>query len=537
MRRSGYCAILLLGAWGIPGFAQQTTPPQPPDSGAQNSAQAAAPLTPAQQLDQQIREVDPLDRPDDKDAKAKEKKRQQEEPPTPGSIAASERDAAARQLGPQVVTGDEAAEEPVQEYTGPAVLSRSYSVSRPLIPQQLKWIESIGVNTVYDTGVTGGVNTNGSISSNNLLGTMLNWAFSGRRYFHRDQLGVKYAGNYYQYPGTGGYNGSNNTLTMDYEHVLTRRMSVNLAFTGTMYSQNYTLGNEYLGPETTVANINLASSPNIQITDEGAKQLSTQTDFVWQKSARLSFDLGGSFFAISRDDPALLGMTGEQARGDMNYRLTRKMTVGGYYSSSFYVYPHGFGNSHTNTFGGIYSYAITRTLQVRLRAGVSRVDSLGLQVIAVAPAIAALEGVGSGMIDVTSGYFTTDVSAQVVKDFRRGKTMSLSYAHGIAPGNGIFQTSVQESIALTFNMSFFRKNNLSAAFGRDTLDAVSQALGAYQSIYGRISFSRTLAGGVSGNFSATLRHFELAQYIGVRNQMLLSAGVSWGSQNGRLWPF
>ena len=111
-----------------------------------------------------------------------------------------------------------------------------------------------------------------------------------------------------------------------------------------------------VGPET-IANINLSSSPNIQIYDTGSKQFSSQADVTWQKTSRLSFSMGTSYFGISRDSPQLLGMTGQQARGDVNYRLTRKMTIGSYYSFSHYVYPHGFGNSDINTFGGIYSYA------------------------------------------------------------------------------------------------------------------------------------------------------------------------------------
>ena len=97
--------------------------------------------------------------------------------------------------------------------------------------------------------------------------------------------------------------------------------------------------------------------------------------------------------------PALLGVTGQQARGDVNYRLTRKTTIGTYYSFSHYLYPHGFGNSDTNTAGLIYSYAFSRTMQIRLRGGLSRVESLGLQSVEINPVIAALLGQSSGIVD------------------------------------------------------------------------------------------------------------------------------------------
>lgn len=547
MRSVGLCAILLVSACRLSLLAQQPTPAQIPASDAAPAPQDAQPQTPEEQREQQIRQVDPLDRGDDKDAKAKQKTardtdKTQDQTPTPGSIAASERDA--RGAGPQVVSEEDAADQPVQDYTGPAVLSRSYSVERPLIPQELKWTESVGVSSNYNTGANGVVNPNGTISSTNLIGTSFNWSFAGRHYFHRDQIAVRYTGGYYQYPGGGGYTGLNNSLSVDYTRFLTRRLSLNLVFSGSIFSQSYTLTNAAPDPETSIANINVSSSPNIQITDYGTKQITTQADFVWQKSARLSFDGGVTYFGIARDNPGstgeavgLLGMTGQQARGDTTYRLSRKMTIGAYYSFSHYQFPQSWGTSHLNVVGAIYSYAFTRTMQLRLRAGLSDVDSLSMQVVTVAPVFAALLGQSSGYIDVSSKTISTDISAQFIKDFRRGKTASVSFVHGVSPGNGLYLTSEQESIMASFGMPLFRKFMINGGVGRDTLVAVAQGLSSYESDYVRFSVSRQLERGVSTNFSATLRHFDVGQIIGIRNQLLLTAGVNWGSTNGRLWPF
>src|ERR1700733_942845 len=169
MRLAGQCALLFVSLWGISLPAQEPAPAETPGAQPVTQAPDAAPpatdqrdkdlrpLTPEQQREQEIRQFDPLDRTDDKAAKeAKEKEKEkaaqkkdaQTDAPLPGSIAASERDA--QRTGPRVAEGD-AAGEPVQEYTGPAVLSRSYSVNRPLIPTELKWTESVGFNMVYDS--------------------------------------------------------------------------------------------------------------------------------------------------------------------------------------------------------------------------------------------------------------------------------------------------------------------------------------------------------------------------------------------------
>src|SRR5579863_1373223 len=125
MRRTGLCTVILLAAGGVSLQAQRSNPGAPPASETVPTPQdAQQPQTPDQQLEQQVRQVDPLDRSEDKDSKTRdragrdaEKRRDQDQPPTPGSIAAGERDGARRQ-SPQIVADDGSSDEPVQEYTG-----------------------------------------------------------------------------------------------------------------------------------------------------------------------------------------------------------------------------------------------------------------------------------------------------------------------------------------------------------------------------------------------------------------------------------
>jgi hypothetical protein len=316
---------------------------------------------------------------------------------------------------------------------------------------------------------------------------------------------------------------------------VSRRISLTLSGSGSIFSQNYVLSTPTLGPDT--ADINLASSPNIQIFDNGAKQFASNVDVTWQKTARLSFNLGGGYFGISRDSPALQGATGQQARGDTSYRLTRQTTIGAYYSFSHYLYPHGSGNSGTNTFGAIYSYAFSKSMQIRVREGVSRIETLGLQTVQIDPAIAALLGASTGIVDTYTKIWTSDISAQLIKDFRGGKTAFISYARGVSPGNGVFQTSRQESIGTGLNATILRRYSAALSIGRDTLSAVTQNLGNYQSEYGRISLSRNFRGGITANFTGEFRHFDILNFASVRNQVRISTGVTWSPVEGRLWPF
>lgn len=568
MRLGGYNRALILSVWGgcllaqsllaqespAPAGSRQAEQQQaqpgrdaPQSAGKPDQSQDQLPLTPgpavtpAEQRALEIREFDPLDV--DKDSGKQEKKSPAKDNqganqpnPTPGSIAESERNSAKRSNNQDSDAGIDGSDL-VEEYSGPAVLSRSYSTSRPLILQNQAWTELFGVDGVYDTGVVKVTNPDGSPGNSALSGVELKWSLAGTHYFRRDVLAVNYTGNYTQDSGPGGFSGANNSGTVDYTHVISRHVSLNLAESGEILAQNYILANPYLGSSSSVAGINISSSPNVQITDSGLKQLASQADIKWQKTARLSFDFGGAWFGISRDDPALLGMTGQQARVDVAYRLTRKTTVGAYYTFNNYTYQHGVGNSNFNTVGLIYSRAFSRSMQLRLRGGVSNVHTFGQETIQIAPSIAALLGQSTGIIDSQATTLTSDISAQLVKDFRHGATASLAFAHAVSPGNGIFQTSEQESFGAGFTMPFNRRYALRMGFGRDMLVAIGQNLGNYESDYGRIAITRTFNRGVAWDFSAEFRHFDLDDPGAVRNQLRLVSGFTWGPGEGRLWPF
>lgn len=543
--RPGICALLAIVAMGVPAvLAQDQTAPPPQDQTPQSPASSQLPPSPVEERDRQVRQVDPLDHEDENQKNKKDKgdetKRTTNEAdaPLPGSIAESQQGAASRS-GPQIE--DQSEEQPVQQYTGPAVLSRSYSINQALVPEQVKWNELFGVSEVYDTGVARTVNANGTPGAvASLLGTSVNWSFSGRHYFKKDALTLSYGGNWTQYSGYSAYTGTNQHLSTSYSHVLNRHLTVNLAGSGSIMSLNSILENQPVGPQT-IANVNLASSPNIQIFDYGSKQMGFQADLTFQQTSRLSYSLGGSYFGVEQNAAFLLGMTGHQARGDVNYRLTRNTTVGAYYSYNTYLYSGGFGNSATNTAGGIYSYAFNRTTQLRLRSGVSVVQSLGLVQVPINPVIAALLGENTGFVDSYATYKTTDVSAQFIKDFRHGTTASLAYAHGVSPGNGLYQTSEMESISANLSAKVFRSYAVTLGIGRDTLESVTESIvanfGSYEDEYATLRLSRMYSRGLGLSLSLAYRHFNIDEVGFVRNQLTVTSGFSWGSGTGKLWPF
>jgi len=516
------------------------SPETPDQSHAQLPLTPGPAVSPAEQRALEIRQFDPMAV--DKDSAnqekanaAKDNRGTNQRNPAPGSLAASEQNSAKRSNDTDSGAGVDGSNL-VDGYSGPAVLSRSFSTNRPVIFQNQAWTELFGVSGVYDTGVTKVTNPDGSPGDAALSGVQLKWSLTGTHYFHHDVLAASYSGNYTNYSGPGGYNGANNSMMVDYTHVISRHVSLNLLESGAILSQNYILANPYLG-SASITGTSISSSPNVQISDEGLKQFTSHADLTWQKTARLSFVFGASWFGVSYDNPTLLSSTGEQARADVVYRLTRKTSVGAYYSFTNYLYQRGVGNSNFGTAGLIYSYALSRSMQLRLRGGLSNVRSQGQETVQIAPAIAALLGQSSGIIDSRTTTLTNDISAQFVKDFRHGATASIAFAHGVSPGNGLFMTSEQQSISASATTPFLRRYALMVGFGRDTLVAIGQNLSNYASDYGRISITRRFNRGVACDFSTEFRHYDLASPGAARNELRLVSGFTWGPGEGRLWPF
>jgi len=537
---------LVLGAGLSPGQDAGTATPAPDP----NSPQA-----PIIERDKQVSEFDPLAQDPEAEVKAKaeqeaarqaEKRRQQVDPPIPGSIADSQIPDVPR-AGPAIEGED--SESNLHDYSGPAVLTRSYSLGMPTVPKLLRWTESVSVATEYDSGIAqagprigqtgpnGQTVTSGTVPSGTSLGgTNLSWTFGGGHAFAHDQVGFSTGGSTSYYPGSGFYTGSNAALTVFWSHIISRRISTNTTISGSILSANSALANLNAGPGT-IANVNFASSPDISVLDNGSKQGTISSGLTWGITNRLQASVNGSYFGVIRDSPVLYGMSGTSEGGSLTYRFTRKLTMGGNYGFSTYVYPHGTQDSVTQSVGLILSYALNRSTQIRFNGGVSRTETLGLQVVPIDPLIALILGQSTGIIDAYQKYSGTQISAQVVHDFHRSHTVSFSYVRGITPGNGLFQTSMIQTAMVSTSLKFLRTYTLSFNGGWNKTASIGFGLPAYESEYASVSTGRKLARGMNATFSLNWRHFDSVQLAQLRNQISVSSGISWGNQNGRLWPF
>jgi hypothetical protein len=324
-------------------------------------------------------------------------------------------------------------------------------------------------------------------------------------------------------------------LNLDYAHDFTRRLQLNIVESASILSQSGTLVEPLTQAGASPANVNLGASPTLQVFDTSTRQSITQISLTFRKTSRLSFDYQGSVFGVDREGPGLYGNSGYQAQTDVSYRLTRKTTIGAYYSYLSYVFAHHVSDSDAETAGLIYSYAFNHSMQLRTRGGVARIENQGLITVPVDPVFAGLIGQSSAVISTYHRSYISDISAELVKDFGRRRTANLSYAHGVSPGNGAILTSTQQVISGAFGMSFWRHYSGSISAGRTTLEATLGVTNQYTSNFGSLNFSRALPHNAMANLMFSYRRYTVFGMSGVQPQFIVSTGFTWGPGEGKLW--
>lgn len=451
--------------------------------------------------------------------------------PIPGSIAdMNEQQAAqARQANGTSVDPDaDNAAANGAEYSGPAVLSRSYTLARPMIPRQIQWTGVLGFGYSWNSGeAPGAINGATSYRSLSTHGATANWSVGGRHVWRRDQLGMNYSGTYSRY-SLGGLNGANHNLNLDYAHVLSRRISFQVVEGAQQLSQNYSYENPTLQPGNSVANMNLATSPNIQLLNSQTRQSSSSASMTFIQTPRISYNVSTAYFIIGRTEG--VGMHGVQYSGDVNYRWTHKATVGAYYSFTDYLYSHNISTSDAHNVGLIYSYAINRNTQIQTRFGVTRIENLAYEAVPLPPVLQQLLGQASVVINAYSVRRTSDISMQLVHDFRRSRTASIAYAHGQSPGNGVLLTSIQQTLSAGFTSNLMHRR-LQLSIGGMYSSVTSTAsgnIGFYKSDTYYVSTSRPLGRGVSASFRVNYQRYSLSSSPLSQDSIRLSFGFEWG---------
>lgn len=397
-------------------------------------------------------------------------------------------------------------------YQGPSILSRDPSLIGERGGKLLDFRYYVEVTGIYDSGLA---------PVGAAYGVETGFGVIGSRRWKRDKLSLEYKGAYRQYSVNNIAQGLDQFLNLTYSRQLTRRFILDLKDTaGTVSLANGEFS--YLP----LSNTDLFALPSNELFDIRTNFVQSRVDLTWQKTARLSFGVGGEGFIVRRSSVALAGLDGYDARANVAYRLTQRQTVSGDYSYIYYDFQRAFGNSKLQTFSLGYSVGLSRKWDLSLRAGAIRMNWLGIRQVAIDPAIAAI--VGQSIADVTFArvVYAPLEEARLMRHFKRS-SLTLSYSIGATPGNGLYLTSRQTAGAAGYSYTGYRRWTFALNSGYTELSALGQTLGKYTNLQSGTGVTYKIGRETHIQFRYDYRHYTTQNSIYQKDSTRISLGLAF----------
>jgi hypothetical protein len=251
--------------------------------------------------------------------------------------------------------------------------------------------------------------------------------------------------------------------------------------------------------------------PTQDFFDNRTISLSSQGNLSIQRSTRLSFNVGGDGFLTRRRSTALYGVTGVGAHGDIQYRATKRSTVGAMYSYMHYSFTGIFSGTDAHSVSATYSATLSRSTQMSAIGGVTRYETVFVQSVAIDPAIAALIGISSAQRVFYQKNYSPNIAFRLSKNVPRG-TVFLYAGHSLSPGNGLFLTSTSTSVGTGYNYWGLRRWSISTGADYNRSKSVGNVIGVYGSYSANLSVSRQVAPKTHGVLSFNVRRYDSGDF-------------------------
>jgi hypothetical protein len=420
------------------------------------------------------------------------------------------------------------------QYAGPAILSRGEAPAAMASPQ-IDFRPFVELDAVYDTGLSGvAVNAQGQLGNEASEGLELTAGISGVHSWKHTKLGLDYRGSVRRYTQATSYDSTDQSLMLGIVQQFSRHVSLTLNESAGLFSRNFGLPGLSqtvpFDPSTTYA-------PTTDFFDNRTEYLSTQANLVFQKTARLSFSLGGDGFLVRDSSSALYGVTGASAHGDVQYRVTRRSTIGVNYSFTHFDFVHVLSSTDMHTVSGVYSVRLSRWLEFSASGGMARAETKFIQNVPVDPAIAALIGTSEGtkVLDRIDHFVIG--TGRLSRTFPKGVAY-VSGGRDVTPGNGLFLTSIMTTIMGGYNYTGLRRWSFGISAGYDRAESIGNVVGTYGGTSGTLSASRQIVRNVHGIVSFSARQYSSANF-NLYNRLIYDVRVGVGYSPGdvplRIW--
>jgi hypothetical protein len=416
-----------------------------------------------------------------------------------------------------------AASGPVQEYQGPTILSRDKSLIGERGGKLLDFRLYASAMGVYDTGLTP-VATDQSghlVNLGGAYGTEVGFGAMGSRNWKRDSLSLEYRGSYRHYTSNSYFDGTDQYLNLRWSHTVARHVTFDLK---TQAGTN-SLGNgafSYL-PFT---NNDLFAVPANDLFDNRVYYGQTRLDLVWQKTARLSFSLGGDGYVVRRQSSALAGLNGYAAHGDISYRLTRRQTATLGYSAYGFDYQNVFGSALMHTLSLGYSIGLGRRWDVGFAAGGTYATVNGLRSITVDPAIVAIIGQPTIVENYQRSIAIPYAEARLIRRFQRS-SFNVNASTGMSPGNGVYLTSRQTNIGAGYSYAGRTRWTYAGTFSYNELSTIGQSLGKYHGEQGGVGTTYKINEFLHAELRYDYRHYTTGSSIFRKDSHRVSLGLAF----------
>jgi hypothetical protein len=420
------------------------------------------------------------------------------------------------------------------QYSGPAILSRGDAPSAMEAPQ-IDFTPFLSVMGVYDTGLNGvSVNSQGQLANASSEGAEADFGISGVHSWKRTKVFVNYSGAVREYSSASYYSGMDQSLMFGILHRISRHVSLQLNESAGMFAQTYGL----VGLSPTVQfDPTTVYTPTTDFFDNRTIYANSQAMLTYQRNARLSFAFGGDWNLTRRRSSALYGVTGEDARGDVQYRLSRRSTIGGNYMFTRFTYHGVFSGSNFHRFSVTYALQLSRSWEFTAFGGVTRVDNKFPQAVALDPVVAALLGVSQGYIVSFALNWLPSYSARLSKTFAHGVAY-VSGSRTMTPGNGLFLTSSSYDVSAGYTYTGLRRWAFSVLGGYDRSESISNVTGEYGDYSGGLQTSRQISHWVHMVAGVNARKYQSSSFSAY-NRVIWDArvGISFSPRDIplRIW--
>ncbi len=420
------------------------------------------------------------------------------------------------------------------QFGGPSILVRGQAPTG-MAASQIDFTPSLGVNASYNSGLGGvSLDAQGLPTNDSSYGISVNAGISGTHLWKHTRLGLNYGISAQHYTQASFFDGINQNLSLGLTHSLSRHSVLSINIGAGISSQNNTaptlLSTVPFDPGTLYR-------PTNDFFDNRTAYGSTQVNLTMQRSTRLSFSLGVTGNLTRRRSTALFGDTGEGARGDMQYRLSRRSTVGVGYNYNHFTFTGIASSTDVHAVVGTYSLLVARGTEFSGFAGVARYETKFVQFVALDPVVAALLGITSAQRVTYSSNFTPNFSLRLSHVVKRG-SISGGVTRGILPGNGLFLTSTNTSYLVAYSYSGLRRWSVGTSASYNVSDSVGNVLGQYKNYSANLNVGRRVAPHTNGIFNFSMNHADSLDFKSYNKwQYSVNLGLNFtpGDVTVRFW--